>query len=264
MSTNGAHRVKRRTRAFFLADQALALALIAVLTLATFVTFNSVLKRAPSSADNSRLTASVAAGRTLVVTAGSVVPADIVARLPKNGLPFVEGPSTKTSEISVARLSSYRVAYAVTARGGCVAVMDDLESGVVTWFKDAAVGDGRCDASRLGLTDPVQGTTFAEPAVFDFDAAGNVPSALAAPQVDVTATGASVSFARPTREGGSPVNTYSVECASSSSGQTVVATGQGSPIAVNLVLGETYSCTVSAANGFGYSDPSAPSDEFVP
>lgn len=247
-----------------MADQALALVLIATLTLATFVTFNALLKRAPSSADSSRLNSALGAGRTLTAQSGSLVPSDALERLGHTGLKFVDGPSESTSDISAARLSAYRIAYAVLSQGGCVALLDDLEAGYATWFKDASSGSGTCNASRLGLTPAVAGTSFSAPATFDFDAAGTVPSAPSAPRVDVTETGASVAFSRPSRTGGSPVQSYAVECSSSSSGQTVVATGTASPISVNLVLGETYSCIVSAANSFGYSDPSAPSDDFVP
>jgi len=85
------------------------------------------------------------------------------------------------------------------------------------------------------------------------------------PPTGVTATAgnasASVSFASPASDGGSPVTSYVVV---SNPGQ-IRATGTSSPIEIDgLVNGQAYTFTVAAQNSVGLSAPSDPSNSVTP
>jgi streptogramin lyase len=76
---------------------------------------------------------------------------------------------------------------------------------------------------------------------------------------------ASVAFAAPANDGGSPITSYTATCTSSNTGATGSASGAASPIVVSgLTNSRTYTCTVTATNALGTSIASAASASFIP
>ena len=238
---------------------------VAVLAAVSITSFNGAQKRNQSTGDTARLTALQAAGRSVVALSGATVPLDIVSRLPADGLKIVSGPSASGGEISVARLSSTRIAYVVVNGTGCQGIIDDISTNITMWVVDTTATAINCDASRLGLTAPVAGTTLLKPQTFDFDTTITVPGAPATPSVAVSGSTALVSFYAPTSNGGSGITEYTAVCSPNGNGTVGTTIGARSPVSVTgLTAGETYSCTVKAANVRGYGAASLQSDDFRP
>jgi hypothetical protein len=79
-----------------------------------------------------------------------------------------------------------------------------------------------------------------------------------------SATSASVSFAPPASDGGSPVTGYHVQCVSSDGGNNRTVTASTSPRTVTLLAtGKTYACRVRAVNAVGNGPYSAYSPSFL-
>jgi large repetitive protein len=76
---------------------------------------------------------------------------------------------------------------------------------------------------------------------------------------------ASVAFSAPASDGGAAITGYTASCTSSTGGATGSTSGPASPLVVTgLTNGDTYTCTVTATNAVGGSDPSAPSNPLAP
>ena len=105
------------------------------------------------------------------------------------------------------------------------------------------------------------GTSAPSPAVLAIPA--TVP---AAPTIVAAAAGTAeitVSFS-PNADNGTPINGYTVTCASSNGGITRSTVGTGSPITVpNLTNGNSYTCKVSATNAVGPGVGSAASGALI-
>ncbi len=90
------------------------------------------------------------------------------------------------------------------------------------------------------------------------------PSAPAQPTVSAGNAEVTVTFVAPA-DGGSPITGFSAACVSSDGGATGTATGAASPLVVGtLSNGNSYSCTVTATNADGTSDPSPASAVVIP
>ncbi len=77
-------------------------------------------------------------------------------------------------------------------------------------------------------------------------APGNVVATVASP------TSATVAFAVPADNGGSPITSYRVKCTSSDGGAAATQTGASSPLTVSsLTTGKRYKCYVGATNAVG-------------
>lgn len=258
-------RRSRQSRGLTLFEAIATAVVVSVLAAVSVVAFTGSQERTQSSADTARLTALQAAGRSVVALSGSTVPLDIVDRLPADGVKIVSGPSSSGGEVSVARLSSTRIAYVVVDGEGCQGIIDDVANNVTMWISDENTDPENCNATRLGLTAVTDGTSLADPTTFDFDSNITVPGAPAAPTVAVSGSTALVSFYAPRNNGGSAITEYTVTCAPNGNGVTEEAVGARSPLSITgLTAGELYTCTVKAANVRGYGDPSQPSDEFRP
>ena len=76
---------------------------------------------------------------------------------------------------------------------------------------------------------------------------------------------ASVAFSAPASDGGAAITGYAASCTSSTGGATGSTSGPASPLVVTgLTNGDTYTCTVTATNVVGASDPSTGSNTFAP
>src|SRR5206468_2906800 len=76
---------------------------------------------------------------------------------------------------------------------------------------------------------------------------------------------ASVSFAPPANDGGSPITQFDATCVSSNGGGAGAASGTTSPILVtSLSGGKSYTCAVTATNAVGTSAASAASNTTSP
>ncbi len=90
------------------------------------------------------------------------------------------------------------------------------------------------------------------------------PGAPAISSVKVGVHDATVSFTKPTSNGGSRIVSYRVVCKSSNGGARRATSGLKSPIKVSGLNVKTYTCTVAARNKVGTGPASAPSAPFVP
>jgi len=107
------------------------------------------------------------------------------------------------------------------------------------------------------------GVAFAGPV----GAAPHKPTKPGAPTVTSVKVGvrsATVSFKKPTDNGGSRVLNYRVVCTSSDGGAKRAHGGLKSPIKVTGLNLKTYTCTVAARNKVGLGPASAPSNPFTP
>jgi streptogramin lyase len=78
-------------------------------------------------------------------------------------------------------------------------------------------------------------------------------------------TTASIAFAAPANDGGSPITSYTTTCTPSNTGAVGSASGAESPIVVSgLTNSRTYTCIVTATNALGTSIASAASAPFIP
>lgn len=148
-------------------------------------------------------------------------------------------------------------------------------SGAAPWVGSQPTGA----SSPLTVTGLVNATTYlcsvtATNVVGEGAASGTVSVTPAAPTAPGAPTGVtatpgsgsiSVAFTAPASNGGSAITGYTASCASSDGGAPGSGTGAASPITVSgLDNGKTYTCTVTATNGIGTSDPSAASGTAVP
>jgi Fibronectin type III domain len=90
------------------------------------------------------------------------------------------------------------------------------------------------------------------------------PGAPTVTSVKVGIRSATVSFTKPTDNGGSRILNYRVVCKSSDGGAKRANEGLKSPIKVSGMNLKTYTCTVAARNKIGLGPASAPSDPFTP
>ncbi|KFN45028.1 autotransporter domain-containing protein [Arenimonas oryziterrae] len=116
---------------------------------------------------------------------------------------------------------------------------------------------------RCGTNDSLNGNNGFERIVYMADAlpVTTVPDAPTIGTATAGNTTATVTFSAPLNDGGSPILSYTV----TSTPGNIVATGAGTPIAVNgLTNGVSYTFTVVATNAVGDSLPSGPSNAVVP
>jgi hypothetical protein len=70
-----------------------------------------------------------------------------------------------------------------------------------------------------------------------------------------------VTFTKPSSNGGAKIDNYRATCTSSDGGKTRSHNGDKSPIKVDgLTSGKTYTCAVAAHNKVGFGDPGGPSN----
>jgi hypothetical protein len=85
-----------------------------------------------------------------------------------------------------------------------------------------------------------------------------------APKVNAGTRSATVTFTKPTHDGGAPVSTYRVVCTSKNGGSARTTQSTKSPVlVVGLAAAATYRCTVAAGNRIGIGPASAPSAPVV-
>ena len=114
----------------------------------------------------------------------------------------------------------------------------------------------------LGDADGVANGVIVDPVI---PARRTVPGAPTIGQPTAGNASASVAFAAPAMNGGSPVLDYTATCTSSDGGTSGSTSGGGTPLTVSgLTNGRTYTCTTTARNAVGSSLPSAASNSFVP
>ena len=124
------------------------------------------------------------------------------------------------------------------------------------WYSGGGIGPDRSSATTVALSTTdirvidVVLTTFQKPT----------------PPIGTTAVAhwqsASVSWSRPTSDGGSPIASYTVT--SSPEGKSCTTTGSTSCVVTGLTNGTPYTFTVTATNAIGTSDPSDPSAPVTP
>jgi hypothetical protein len=113
----------------------------------------------------------------------------------------------------------------------------------------------------LGDADGLANGTIVDPVVF---AEATTPGAPTLGTVDGGNASATVGFAAPTKDGGSPILDYTAACTSSNGGATGLVTGSTSPLEVTgLTDGSSYTCSVTARNAYGPSLSSGPSSSFT-
>lgn len=160
---------------------------------------------------------------------------------------------------------------------------DDGGSPILSYTATASPGGATCttdDATDLactvpGLTNGVAYTFTVRATNAAGTGAASAPSAAVTPQAPATAPGApsgvvavagdaaaTVSWAAPADNGGSPITGYVVTAAPG--GQTCVTTGALSCSVTGLSNGVEYTFTVSATNAIGTSPASAPSAPVTP
>ncbi len=90
------------------------------------------------------------------------------------------------------------------------------------------------------------------------------PAAPSAPTVKADTRSATVTFTKPTHDGGAPVSTYRVVCKSKDGGSARTTQSTKSPVlVVGLAAAATYRCTVAAGNRIGIGPESAASAPVV-
>ena len=91
-----------------------------------------------------------------------------------------------------------------------------------------------------------------------------VPDAPSITQLTTSPGTATVSITAGASDGGDPIVSFGVECTSSDFGASANASGPTPPIDVSvLTSGATYTCTATASNGVGTSEPSSPWGPFT-
>ena len=91
-----------------------------------------------------------------------------------------------------------------------------------------------------------------------------VPDAPSITQLTTSPGTATVSIAAGASDGGDPIVSFGVECTSSDFGASANASGATPPIDVSVLTGgATYTCTATASNGVGTSEPSSPWGPFI-
>ncbi len=212
---------------------------------------------------------------TCAVTATNAIGTSVRSASSNSFVP-VAAPDAPTIGVATAGDSSASVTF--------VAPVDDGGAPIASYAVTCASSDGGATGSMSGAASPVSvsgltnGDTYTC-AVTATNAIGTsvrsassnsfVPAgAPDAPTIGVATAGdssASVTFVAPADDGGAPITSYAVTCASSDGGATGSMSGAASPVSVSgLTNGETYSCTVTATNAAGTSLPSSASTSFVP